>query len=128
MQETNTETGALALVGSGEYLDVMLETDLFLINTLGGPSVTQVACIPTASGLEPGMPERWSKLGVAHFTKLGAEAEAVWLVEKEDAFKPEILQILENSNFFYFSGGNPVYLLETVLPPYTFTTNPRKRE
>ncbi|HEX2910771.1 MAG TPA: Type 1 glutamine amidotransferase-like domain-containing protein [Chloroflexia bacterium] len=106
--------GAVALVGSGEYLDVMNETDHLLLNTLGGPETARVAVIPTASGLEPGNPERWNEMGVRHFSKLGAQVEPVWLIGREDASAEKVLDILKRSNFFYFSGGNPNHLIESL--------------
>lgn len=109
-----SKPGAMALVGSGEYLPVMAETDRFLLQTLGGPARAKVVLIPTASGLEPGIPERWNNLGVGHFTSLGASVEPAMLVTREDASDPLILKLLEEANFIYFSGGNPNYLIETL--------------
>lgn len=106
--------GAIALVGSGEYLPVMDDTDRYLLETLGGPASARVVLIPTASGLEPGMPEHWNNLGLAHFKKLGAQVDAVMLVTKSDASDPHILALLEQASFIYFSGGNPNYLIETL--------------
>ncbi len=108
------KAGALALVGSGEFLDVMNTTDAMLIKTLGGPEKARVAVIPTASGLEPGMPQRWADMGRKHFGKLGAQVQAAMLLGRDDATKPEILEILSNANFFYFSGGNPGYVIESL--------------
>lgn len=106
------KAGALALVGSGEFLDVMNSTDAMLIKTLGGPEQTRVAVIPTASGLESGMPQRWAEMGLSHFGKLGAQVQAAMIISRDDTNKPEILDTLRNSNFFYFSGGNPGYVIQ----------------
>lgn len=106
--------GAIALVGSGEYLPVMAETDRFLLETLGGPASAKVVLIPTASGLEPGMPEHWNNLGVGHFKSLGASVEPAMLVTRKDASDPRILTLLREANFIYFSGGNPNYLIQTL--------------
>ncbi len=108
------QPGAIALVGSGEFLSVMDTTDLFLLQTLGGPEQARVAVIPTASGLEPGMPQHWAELGLQHFRQLGAQVEAVMILNREAAADPAILEVLSRSNFFYFSGGNPNYLIETL--------------
>ncbi len=35
MTQSRPAPGAIALVGSGEYLDVMNETDTYLLETLG---------------------------------------------------------------------------------------------
>ena len=73
MSENGVAPGAIALVGSGEYLPVMDDVDRVLLDTLGGPALAHVVVIPTASGLEPGMPEQWNARGVAHFRRLGAQ-------------------------------------------------------
>lgn len=106
--------GPLALVGSGEYTPAMNEIDRLLIEHLGGPQHVTVAVIPTASGLEPGMPESWNRRGVAHFRALGVEALDVRIVNRDDALSEHHAAMLRRANFFYFSGGNPQYITETL--------------
>ena len=106
-------SGALALVGSGEYTPAMNETDRALLDTLGGPREARVVVLPTASGLEPGMPEQWNARGVRHFQALGAQVTPVALITREDAHRADVLAALEGANFFYFSGGSPQYAIET---------------
>lgn len=108
------ERGALALVGSGEYTGAMGATDSWLLATLGGPARSQVALIPTASALEPGQPERWNALGAAHFGGLGARVTPLSLLGREDATARASADALREANFYYFSGGNPEYLAETL--------------
>ncbi len=109
---TQTGSGYMALVGSGEFLDVMNETDRLLMQRL---DEARVAIIPTASGLEAGMPQHWASLGVSHFKAFGlSKIETVMLIERQDASDPAILDTLQNCNFFYFSGGNPLHLVETL--------------
>ena len=105
--------GPIALVGSGEFLPVMRETDRHLLAQVGGPAAARVVVIPTASGLEPGMPEKWAQMGVDHFRALGATVEPVMIVNRIDTREPVWLRALEAANFYYFSGGNPEYLIET---------------
>jgi cyanophycinase len=107
--------GPVALVGSGEFLRVMDDTDAALSDCLGGAAETRVAVIPTASGLEePESPARWARMGLEHFTRLGAKAEAVPILNRPDAHDPRMLASLEAANFYYFSGGNPLHLIETM--------------
>jgi hypothetical protein len=77
--------GALALLGSGEYLPVMNDTDMRLLETVGGPGQAQVALIPAASGLEDGAPERWNRLGEAHFRALGAAVIPLWVFRRDES-------------------------------------------
>jgi len=107
--------GTLALVGSGEYTPAMEDTDRYLLETVGGPATAKVVIMATASGLEePGSPARWTQLGLDHFAKLGAKAESVGILQREDANDPHWLTLLEGADFYYFSGGNPQHLIETM--------------
>lgn len=110
-----TKPGALALVGSGEYLPVMRETDLTLLNTVGGPEAARVVVMPTAAGHEhPTSPARWARMGVEHFTGLGAPVQAAMILSRADAEDPRWLPVLEQANFYYFSGGDPQHLIEAM--------------
>ncbi len=107
--------GAVALVGSGEYLDVMNETDTYLLNTIGGASAAKVALLPTASGLEPNGPTSWNNLGMNHFKKLGVkDIRATRIIDRNSASDAEQLALLQGADFYYFSGGNPQYTIETL--------------
>ena len=106
--------GALALVGSGEYLPQMDETDRFLLDTVGGPAAARVVVIPTASALELGMPERWNNMGVEHFRALGAQVSPVMLLTRDDAQDERVLADLRGADLYYFSGGNPEHVIEVL--------------
>ena len=102
-----------ALVGSGEYLPPIEPLDRELISRLPGPA--RVACLPTAAGTEG--PERiayWSRLGVDHFTRLGAAAEAVPVIDRASANDPALAAVIAGANFVYLSGGKPDYLYRTL--------------
>jgi cyanophycinase len=107
--------GAIALVGSGEYLDVMNTTDLYLLETLGGVSNARVALLPTASGLEENGPGYWNDLGLRHFKQLGVqEVRPTSIIDRESAADPQQLALLEGANFYYLSGGNPQHTIDTL--------------
>ena len=92
----------------------MDETDRFLLDTLGGPAAARVVVIPTASALELGMPERWNNMGVAHFRALGAQVTPVMLLTRDDAHDERVLADLRGADLYYFSGGNPEHVIETL--------------
>jgi cyanophycinase len=103
----------LALVGSGEYLPPMEPIDRELLARLG-PS-PRVVCLPTAAGREG--PERigyWSRLGVDHFTRLGARPEALPVVDRPSADDPDLATAIVAADFVYLSGGKPDYLYRTL--------------
>jgi cyanophycinase-like exopeptidase len=106
-------SGPIALLGSGEYTSAMDVTDRRMLAALG-VARPKVALIPAASGLELGMPERWNRLGVEHFTNLGGEPLPLPLIARADSENPEVLAQLREANLFYFSGGNPEHLVETL--------------
>ena len=103
----------LALVGSGEYLSPMEPVDRELLRRL--PGEARVVCLPTAAGTEGD--ERidyWSNLGVQHFTRLGADVEAVRVIDRTSANDPGLAGTIREANFVYLSGGKPDYLYRTM--------------
>jgi cyanophycinase len=109
--------GLIALVGSGEYLPVMDVVDRHLLDA--GPAngrSPNVVCMPTAAGLEgQASIARWSHMGLEHFQKLGANASAPAIIDRESADDPQWEPLIEKADLIYFSGGNPMYLYETLL-------------
>ena len=106
-------TGTLALVGSGEYLPPMDPVDKYLLSRLNGPA--RVVCLPTAAGTEG--EERlgyWTRLGVEHFTRLGAEAATVRVIDRASAQAASNAEKIRAANFVYLSGGDPGYLHKTL--------------
>jgi cyanophycinase len=90
----------------------MNETDRALLDALPAKH-PHVVVIPTASGLEPGMPEVWNARGVKHFTRLNARVTPLRVTEREHCYDEANLNALSGADFFYFSGGNPNYVVET---------------
>lgn len=106
--------GLIALVGAGEYLPVMEEVDRYLLSSVNSKT-PRVVCLPTAAGQEGDESvNRWSRMGVEHFQKLGADAQALCIIDKESANDPQFDSALENADLIYFSGGSPLYLFQTM--------------
>lgn len=103
----------LALVGSGEYLPEMDPVDRVLLAELGAQP--KVACLPTAAGTEgTERIEYWSRLGVEHFTRLGAEVQTVPVITRLDSQNIHLAEQVRQVNFVYLSGGHPDYLLQVL--------------
>jgi cyanophycinase len=104
--------GTLALVGAGEFLDSMSSVDRQLLDRAGG---NNVVILPTASAPDgAGVPERWIKMGVDHFTGLGAQADGLLALDRaacDDAVNADRVRA---ANLIYFSGGKPDYLRSTL--------------
>lgn len=106
--------GLITLVGSGEYLPVMEEVDRHLLASRNGKT-PRVVCLPTAAGQEGDESVgRWSRMGVEHFKKLGADVTALPIIDKASADDEQYASTLESADLIYFSGGNPNYLYETM--------------
>lgn len=108
--------GLIALVGSGEYLPVMDEIDRFLLANCGtGEQTRRVVCLPTAAGLEGESSwGRWMRMGEEHFRHLGADVQALPIIDRTSAENPQLAEILAVADLIYFSGGNPLYLFQTL--------------
>src|SRR5271157_1391259 len=108
--------GLIALVGAGEYLPVMEDVDCYLLDSVKVEGrAPRVVCLPTAAGQEGDESVgRWSRMGVEHFMKLGADVNALPIIDRPSADDPQYESILESADLIYFSGGNPVYLFETM--------------
>jgi cyanophycinase len=108
--------GLIALLGSGEYLPVMDGVDKYLLTHCGADGrKPRVVCLPTAAGREgEASVGRWSRMGVEHFTRLGADVRAVPVIDEESANDLEHAEAVEEADLVYFSGGNPAYLHQTM--------------
>ncbi|NOH04167.1 MAG: type 1 glutamine amidotransferase-like domain-containing protein [Chloroflexi bacterium] len=108
--------GLIALLGSGEYLPVMDEVDSYLLAHCGVEGrKPRVVCLPTAAGQEgDASVNRWMKMGVEHFTRFGADVQAVPVIDRVSANDLNHAMTLEEADVIYFSGGNPMYLYLTL--------------
>lgn len=110
----NSERGALALVGSGEYLIQMqeIESDLLSHGISKGKSNTYIQ-IPTGAGQESAdRIEFWKERGAAQANRMGAECRFLPILRREDAFNPQYIEEVTNAGLIYFSGGDPGYITE----------------
>jgi cyanophycinase len=108
--------GQIALLGSGEYLPIMDDVDRYLLANCGaGERKPRVVCLPTAAGREgEASVARWSRMGVEHFTRLGADVQAVSVIDAESANDLDHASVVEDADLIYFSGGDPGYLYRTM--------------
>lgn len=108
--------GIISLVGSGEYLPVMENVDRHLLKSLNlNGRKPRVVCLPTAAGREgDSSVNRWSNMGIRHFTDLGAEVRAARIIDRDSADDPQWESLLGGADLIYFSGGDPGYLYETM--------------
>lgn len=109
--------GSLALVGSGEYLDQMqpFEADLIERGVANGkkPKFVQLA---TAAGKEGyASLQRWRELGEAQAERIGVPAVFVEAYNRTDAENIEIANLVDEAALIYLSGGDPIYLADSLI-------------
>jgi cyanophycinase-like exopeptidase len=103
--------GPLALVGSGEYLPVMLEVERALLS--GRPP--RYVQLPTAAAPEgPASLQRWLDLGRAQAERLGVAPVPVVVRDRAEADDPALAALVAGAGLVYLSGGNPVFLAGTL--------------
>lgn len=103
--------GPIALVGSGEYLPVMLDIERSL---LAGRAPKYVQ-IPTAAAPEgPAVVAKWTRLGAEQAERLGVAAVSLPIEDRAAADDPEIAERVRGAGLVYMSGGNPAYLAQTL--------------
>src|SRR5579863_561268 len=103
--------GPVALVGSGEFLDVMVPVDAGLLE--GRPR--RAVIVPTAAAQEGD--ERlsyWLELGRSHYEAMGVEPVGLDVRTRPDAEDPAIAALVEGAGLVYLSGGDPHHLSDTL--------------
>ena len=100
----------VALVGGNEFRRECDGMDRALLDLMGGAGAP-VVIIPTAATNEN--PYVAGENGVRHFRRLGAAPDKL-LVDDDNANHYEVASALELFRVVYFTGGDPVYLLETM--------------
>ena len=107
--------GLIALVGSGEYLETMEAVDRRLLAQVRVAPPAKVVCVPAAAGAEgEASVARWMRMGVEHFTRLGTYAQAARIIDRASADDPHWAALIEAADLIYFSGGDPLYLYQTL--------------
>jgi cyanophycinase len=103
--------GPVALVGSGEFLDVMRPVDELLLDGRAQRAVF----LPTAAAEEGD--ERvgyWLDLGTRHFASMGVEPVPLAVLDRSDAQRQDLADLVAGAGLVYLSGGNPGYLADTL--------------
>ncbi len=108
------QPGALALVGSGEYLPEAqeLEAELLRFGISRGKRNTYIQ-IPTAAGKEgEDRLDFWRQRGADQAARIGCDVKYLSVLRREDAFDEQWIEEIKSAGLIYFSGGDPVHLAE----------------
>ena len=104
-------SGTIALVGSGEWLPVMLDVERELLNNQN-PVYVQLS---TAAGQEsPARLEHWKNLAQIQAKTLSVESRWLPVFDQDSANNPEFAEKIKGAGLIYLSGGDPTYLAETL--------------
>jgi cyanophycinase len=118
---------SVALVGGNEFRRDCDHMDRALIERLAGPAAQTdarfgmgriaswagVAILPTAATNEN--PYVAGESGARHFRRLGVRAEKLMIVDTDSANDAGLVGLLEDFAGLYFTGGDPIYLRDTLL-------------
>ncbi len=110
----NNQSGAIALVGSGEYLPKLqaLEQELLRLGISRGKSNTYIQ-IPTAAGKEgDDRLDFWRQRGAEQGARIDCQVKYLPVLTRDDAQNPQWIEAIKSAGLIYFSGGDPVYLCE----------------
>jgi cyanophycinase-like exopeptidase len=111
MGATVGQRGPVALVGSGEFLEVMAPVDAALL--AGRPP--RAAYLPTAASLEgDDRVQWWLDLARRHYEAMGVEPVPVPVLDRTDADDPELAGRIAGAGLVYLSGGDPHHLADTL--------------
>lgn len=109
--------GGIALVGSGEYLEVMqpLETMLLEAAVKAGRPAKYIQ-LATAAGRESSTSiSYWQNLGAKAAARIGVEVVFVPIFNRSDAENPELARMIEDAGLIYMSGGDPQHLAKSLV-------------
>jgi len=107
-----SKPGWLALVGGAEFQPDCDEADRLLIDAAGGAGAP-AAIVPTAAAAE-GAPRMAAANGVRHFSRLGAQAFGVMIVDSATANDPSLVAQVKSAQLIYIAGGDPGYLATSL--------------
>ena len=104
-------SGTIALVGSGEWLPVMLDVEKELLKNQNSVYVQ----LSTAAGQEsPARLEHWKNLAQTQAKTLNVESRWLPVFDQDSANNPEFVEKIKGAGLIYLSGGDPTYLAETL--------------
>lgn len=111
MSSSEATPGPIALVGSGEYLEVMADIEGSLLAGRASKYV-QIATAAVPDG--PETVAKWHRLGAEQAQRLGVEQVVATVSSVEEANSPEFANLVHGAGLIYLSGGQPTFLADTL--------------
>jgi len=109
--------GALALVGSGEYLPEMAPLEGQLLQAaIGRGKRNRYVQIPLAAGKESeSRLHYWKELGLKAAERLDSAGVFLPIFNREDAMREDLASQIDDAGLIYLSGGDPTYLAQSLV-------------
>ena len=101
----------LVLAGGDEFRDGCEDMDISILKATGKKN-PKVFIVPTGAGETNAVKSAMD--GVRYFSKLGAVASPLMVVDTDTANNPENSAIIKRADIVYFTGGDPSFLLRTL--------------
>lgn len=104
-------TGKVALIGGDEFRAGCTEMDRLILRGVSSQPA-RVIIVPTAA--TPENPWVAARRGVSYFTRLGASASELLILDSSQANDESLLTPVLDASLIYFAGGSPDYLLSVI--------------
>ena len=102
--------GGVILAGGEEFRPGCEEMDSTILRA-SGVEPARVLILPTAAVTGP---QKAASDGVTHFSRLGALASQLMVLNQRQANQEEYVEAVSGASVIYFTGGNPDHLLATL--------------
>jgi cyanophycinase len=99
-------------MGSGEFESWASDLERELLAAATGDG--SVAIVATASAPEGPAYHEWTTRGLAHYAELGVPAHVADMRDRGDAFRGDVVSVLDNASLVFMSGGNAAHLAATL--------------
>jgi cyanophycinase len=103
--------GTIALVGGDEFRDGCEAMDREIL-AAAGAARPRVLIVPAAAAMQN--PSKAAANGVAYFDGLGAETEALMVLDSDGADDDGLVSRIGWADVIYLTGGDPAHLLEVL--------------
>ena len=102
--------GSVALVGGDEFRAGCEDMDRAILSVAGTKNPI-VLLVPTAANENPA---RAASNGVDYFSRLGASASSLMVLDDRHSNDEELLASVDAADVIYYTGGSPSHLLATL--------------
>ena len=100
----------IVLFGSGEFTNHVDEIDRYLIDNFKPKSI---GILSTAAGQESDV-AKWFEMAKEHYQQFDVKVVTIPIFNHLEANNPDLVDMIEDVDWIFLSGGSPGYLNETL--------------